>query len=82
VYGDHGYSAGEGNHDQYQAAYRDAYSNGYRHGYYGDADFSSSTVTAPRGNLGGLHTAQADSKIESACLVLDGATAECNHKWA
>ena len=46
--GDHGYSAGEGNQNQYQAAYRDAYSNGYQPGYYGDADFSSSTVTAPR----------------------------------
>ncbi len=43
-----GYSASEGNRDEYKAAYRDAYANGYQHGYYGDADFISNRTIAQR----------------------------------
>lgn len=41
VRADRGYSANEGDRNEYNTTYRDAYSNGYQHGFYGNETASS-----------------------------------------
>lgn len=40
---DRGYSASEGDREEYKSTYRDAYANGYQHGFYGDQTASNTT---------------------------------------